>query len=88
MVEIVGAVVDPGVFRLPEGARVGDLLTERAAEFGQLEALDNGKAATIATARSSASLSSRQPCEPRPSDCEIRSGALEAPRIVSSTSHS
>lgn len=30
--------------------RVGDLLTERAAEFGQLEALDNGKAATIATA--------------------------------------
>ena len=30
--------------------RVGDLLTERAAEFGQLEALDNGKAATIASA--------------------------------------
>ena len=30
--------------------RVGDILTERAAEFGQLEALDNGKAATIATA--------------------------------------
>ncbi|MEO9327808.1 aldehyde dehydrogenase family protein [Gordonia aurantiaca] len=30
--------------------RVGDLLTERAEEFGQLEALDNGKAATIATA--------------------------------------
>ncbi|MDL9944823.1 aldehyde dehydrogenase family protein [Gordonia sp. ABSL11-1] len=30
--------------------KVGDLLTERAAEFGQLEALDNGKAATIAAA--------------------------------------
>ncbi|MGW0037682.1 aldehyde dehydrogenase family protein [Gordonia sp. NPDC003376] len=30
--------------------RVGDILTERAEEFGQLEALDNGKAATIATA--------------------------------------
>jgi competence protein ComEA len=27
VVEIVGAVVDPGVFRLPEGARVGDLLS-------------------------------------------------------------
>ena len=30
--------------------RVGDILTERAEEFGQLEALDNGKAATIAAA--------------------------------------
>ncbi|GED97723.1 aldehyde dehydrogenase family protein [Gordonia crocea] len=30
--------------------RVGDLLSERAEVFGQLEALDNGKAATIATA--------------------------------------
>ncbi|WP_430333779.1 aldehyde dehydrogenase family protein [Rhodococcus sp. ACT016] len=30
--------------------RVGDLLTERAAEFGQLEALDNGKSAAIASA--------------------------------------
>lgn len=30
--------------------RVGDILNERAEEFGQLEALDNGKAATIATA--------------------------------------
>lgn len=29
--------------------RVGDLLTERAADFGQLEALDNGKSAAIAT---------------------------------------
>ncbi len=30
--------------------RVGDLLTERAEEFGQLEALDNGKSAAIAAA--------------------------------------
>ncbi|MDV7246313.1 MULTISPECIES: aldehyde dehydrogenase family protein [Rhodococcus] len=30
--------------------RVGDILSERAAEFGQLEALDNGKSAGIATA--------------------------------------
>ncbi|WP_228001936.1 aldehyde dehydrogenase family protein [Nocardia australiensis] len=30
--------------------RVGDLLSERAAEFGELEALDNGKSAGIATA--------------------------------------
>lgn len=30
--------------------RVGDLLTERAEEFGQLEALDNGKSAVIAAA--------------------------------------
>ncbi|WP_024795913.1 aldehyde dehydrogenase family protein [Tomitella biformata] len=30
--------------------RVGDLLNERAEEFGQLEALDNGKSAGIATA--------------------------------------
>ena len=30
--------------------RVGDILNERAEDFGQLEALDNGKAATIATA--------------------------------------
>ncbi|MGW5646536.1 aldehyde dehydrogenase family protein [Saccharopolyspora sp. NPDC003752] len=30
--------------------RVGDLLSERAAEFGQLEALDNGKSAAIAQA--------------------------------------
>lgn len=30
--------------------RVGDILNERAAEFGQLEALDNGKSAGIATA--------------------------------------
>ena len=30
--------------------RVGDLLTERAEEFGQLEALDNGKSAGIAAA--------------------------------------
>ncbi len=30
--------------------RIGDILSERAAEFGQLEALDNGKAASIATA--------------------------------------
>ena len=30
--------------------RVGDILTERAEEFGQLEALDNGKSAGIATA--------------------------------------
>ncbi len=30
--------------------RVGDILSERAEEFGQLEALDNGKAAGIATA--------------------------------------
>jgi len=30
--------------------RVGDILSERAEIFGQLEALDNGKAATIATA--------------------------------------
>lgn len=30
--------------------RVGDLLSERAAEFGQLEALDNGKSEGIATA--------------------------------------
>lgn len=30
--------------------RVGDVLSERAAEFGQLEALDNGKSAGLATA--------------------------------------
>ncbi|TLF97555.1 aldehyde dehydrogenase family protein [Nocardia cyriacigeorgica] len=30
--------------------RVGDILSERAAEFGELEALDNGKSAGIATA--------------------------------------
>ncbi|TSE02179.1 aldehyde dehydrogenase family protein [Skermania sp. ID1734] len=30
--------------------RVGDILSERAEEFGQLEALDNGKSAGIATA--------------------------------------
>lgn len=30
--------------------RVGDLISERAAELGQLEALDNGKSATIAAA--------------------------------------
>ncbi len=30
--------------------RVGDILSERAEEFGQLEALDNGKSAAIATA--------------------------------------
>lgn len=30
--------------------RIGDILTERAEEFGQLEALDNGKSAGIATA--------------------------------------
>jgi phenylacetaldehyde dehydrogenase len=30
--------------------RVGDILSARAEEFGQLEALDNGKAATIASA--------------------------------------
>ncbi|NMO02160.1 aldehyde dehydrogenase family protein [Gordonia sp. TBRC 11910] len=30
--------------------KIGDLLSERAEVFGQLEALDNGKAATIATA--------------------------------------
>ncbi|ELB87248.1 NAD-dependent aldehyde dehydrogenase [Rhodococcus wratislaviensis IFP 2016] len=30
--------------------RVGDILSERAAEFGQLEALDNGKSVGIATA--------------------------------------
>ncbi|MEV0081353.1 aldehyde dehydrogenase family protein [Saccharopolyspora sp. NPDC050642] len=30
--------------------RVGDVLSERAAEFGQLEALDNGKSAAIAQA--------------------------------------
>ncbi|QNJ96480.1 aldehyde dehydrogenase family protein (plasmid) [Mycolicibacterium fluoranthenivorans] len=30
--------------------RVGDILSERAAEFGQLEALDNGKSAGLATA--------------------------------------
>ncbi|PTR31397.1 acyl-CoA reductase-like NAD-dependent aldehyde dehydrogenase [Rhodococcus sp. OK519] len=29
--------------------RVGDLLTERAAEFGQLESLDNGKSAAVAS---------------------------------------
>ena len=30
--------------------RIGDILSERAEEFGQLEALDNGKSAAIATA--------------------------------------
>jgi len=30
--------------------RIGDILSERAQEFGQLEALDNGKAASVATA--------------------------------------
>jgi aldehyde dehydrogenase (NAD+) len=30
--------------------RIGDILSERAQEFGQLEALDNGKSAVIATA--------------------------------------
>ncbi|MFC5335536.1 aldehyde dehydrogenase family protein [Mycobacterium branderi] len=30
--------------------RVGDLISERAAEFGELEALDNGKSAGVATA--------------------------------------
>ena len=30
--------------------RIGDILSERAEEFGQLEALDNGKSAGIATA--------------------------------------
>ena len=30
--------------------RIGDMLSERAEEFGQLEALDNGKSAGIATA--------------------------------------
>lgn len=40
--------------------RVGDLLTERAAEFGQLEALDNGKSAATAARRARHSVGSRR----------------------------